>query len=89
MHKINVGHPLVSDIYNLCELCNKKQLTKFNVKVLKEICSYLEIQVKSRDTKMVILDKLNVELSKCQCHKLNQYQRETIISNLVDGYDHY
>ena len=70
MDKINAQHPLVYHIYNLCELCDKKQLAKFNVKMLKEICSYLEIQVKSRDTKMVILDKLNVELSKCHCHQL-------------------
>ena len=56
MDKINVRHPLVYDIYNLCELCDKKQLTKFNVTMLKEICNYLEIQVKYRDTKMVILD---------------------------------
>ena len=52
MNKINVGHPLVFDIYILCELCDKKRLAKFNVKLLKEICSYLEIQVNSRDTKM-------------------------------------
>ena len=70
MDKINVRHPLVYDTYNLCDFCVKRQLAKFNVKMLKEICSYLEIQVKSRDTKMLILDKLNVELSKCQCHQL-------------------
>ena len=70
MDKINVRYPLVYDIYNLCELCDKRQLAKFNAKMLKEICSYFEIQVKSRDTKMVIRDKLNVELSKCQCHQL-------------------
>ena len=70
MDKINVRHPLVYDIYILCELFDKKQLKKFNVKMLKEICSYLEIQIKSGDTKMVILDKLKVELSKCQCHQL-------------------
>lgn len=87
MDKINMRHPLVYDIYNLCELYDKKQLSKLIVKVLKDICSYLEIQVKSRDTKMVILDKLNVELSKCNCHQSDQ--RETIIPSLVDGYEHY
>ena len=55
MDKINVRYPLVYDIYNLCELYDEKQLAKFNVKMLKEICNYLEIQVKSRDTKLSLI----------------------------------
>lgn len=67
IEEIDLRHPIVYDTYNLCELNSSKELAKFNVKMLKEICSYLEIQVKSRDSKKVILEKLIAELSKCTC----------------------
>ena len=61
--EIALQHPVFYDTYNLCELRQRNELKKFNIKMLKEICSELEVQFKSRNTKMIILDKLATELS--------------------------
>ena len=68
LSEIALQHPVIYDTYNLCELHQRNELKKFNVKMLKEICSELEVQYKSRDTKMIILEKLATELSKCACY---------------------
>ncbi|KAK2564072.1 hypothetical protein P5673_012293 [Acropora cervicornis] len=62
LKKMNLGIKLwtksMCDIlwFTISTIYVNYQLTKFNVTMLKEICNYLEIQVKYRDTKMVILD---------------------------------
>ena len=66
--EIALQHPVIYDTYNLCELRQRNELKKFNFKMLKEICSELEVQIKSRDTKMIILEKLATELSMCTCN---------------------
>ena len=66
--EIALQHPVIYDTYNLCELRQRNELRKFNVKMLKEICKELQVQFKSRETKMMILDKLATELSKCNCN---------------------
>lgn len=68
LQEIALQHPVIFDSYNLCDIYEHKELTKFSVKMLKEICSELEIKLKSRDTKMTIVDKLTAELSKCTCN---------------------
>ncbi|CAB3977712.1 Retrovirus-related Pol poly [Paramuricea clavata] len=70
LSEIALQHPIIHDTYNLCELRQRNELKNFNVKMLKEICSELEVQYKSRDTKMIILDKLATELSKCTCSNI-------------------
>jgi hypothetical protein len=62
LSEIALQHPIIYDTYNLCELRQRNELKKINVKMLKEICSELKVQYKSRDTKMIILDKLATEL---------------------------
>ena len=65
--EIELQHPIVYDTYDLCEMQKNNELNNFNVKMLKEICRELEVQLKSRDTKPKILEKLEAELLKCTC----------------------
>ena len=44
LFEIALQHPVIYDTYNLCELHQRNELKKFNVKMLKEICSELEVQ---------------------------------------------
>ena len=65
--QLNVSHPICYDTYDLCERYHSNTLQQFNVAMLKTICSYFEIPVKSRDKKKVLMDKLSEMISKCQC----------------------
>ncbi len=46
--EINVSHPICYDTYDLCERYLNNPLKEFIVAMLKTICSYFEIPVKSR-----------------------------------------
>ena len=52
--EINVSHPICYDTYDLCERYHSNTLQKFNVVILKAICSHFEIPVKSRDKKQIL-----------------------------------
>ncbi|KAL9980039.1 hypothetical protein ACROYT_G008576 [Oculina patagonica] len=41
--EINVSHPICNDTYDLCERYHSNTLQKFNVVMLKAICSHFEI----------------------------------------------
>lgn len=66
-NEIGLQHPIIYDTFNLCEMYKRAELKNFNVKMLKQICSELEIHIKSKDVKAVIIEKLSIELSKCSC----------------------
>ena len=53
--EINVSHPICYDTYDLCERYHSNTLKEFNVAMLKTICSYFEIPVKSRGKKQVLI----------------------------------
>ena len=36
-------HPIVYDMYNLCELSLQKKLSDFSIPMLKDICIFFEI----------------------------------------------
>ena len=40
---IGVRHPLMYDVFNLCEMANENKLSSFKCKMLKEICKHFEI----------------------------------------------
>ena len=65
--QLNVSHPICYDTYDLCERYHSNTLQQFNVVMLKTICSYFEIPIKSRDKKKVLMVKLSEMISKCQC----------------------
>lgn len=65
--EINVSHPICYDTFDLCERYHSNTLQKFNVAMLKTICSYFEIPVKSRDKKKDLVDKLTDMICECEC----------------------
>ena len=65
--EIRVSHPICYDTYDLCERYHSNTLQKFNVVVLKAICSHFEIPIKSRDKKQILIDKLSNMISECKC----------------------
>ena len=53
--------------FDLCERYHCNTLQKFNVVLLRAICSHFEIPVKLRDKKQILIDKLLDVISDCQC----------------------
>ena len=56
--EIGLTHPIVYDIYDLCDYVKKQKLNYFTVSMLKEICTFFELQFKSRDSKAVLMSKI-------------------------------
>ena len=56
--EIGLMHPIVYDIYDLCDYVKKDKLNYFTVSMLKEICTFFELPFKSRDSKAVLMSKV-------------------------------
>ena len=56
--EISLERPIVYDVYNLCEYYANAKLAKFNMQMLKKICSHLEIYFKSSSRKQELIDKI-------------------------------
>ncbi|CAB3999301.1 Hypothetical predicted protein, partial [Paramuricea clavata] len=65
--QINVSHPICYDTYDLCERYHSETLNKFDVAMLKTICSHFEISFKSRDRKQALIDKISDMVNDCEC----------------------
>ena len=65
--KIGLTHPIIHDIYDLCDYVKKQKLNYFTVCMLKEICTFFELQFKSRDSKAVLMSKIKEMTHECQC----------------------
>ena len=65
--EIGLTHPIVYDIYDLCDYVKKEKLNHFTVSVLKEICTFFELPVKSRDSKAVLMSKIKEMIHERQC----------------------
>ena len=55
---IGVRHPLMYDVFNLCEMANENKLSSFKCKMLKEICKHFEIPFNTRNSKSELLQKI-------------------------------
>ena len=64
---IGVKHPLMYNVYNLCEMAYEKKLSSFKVKMLREICKHFEISFHSRDMKSTLVKKLLDMARDCCC----------------------
>ena len=60
---IDVAHPTIYDVYNLCELHT------FNVIMLKELCDHFDVQFKSRDKKQHLVQKISNMIKRCSCNQ--------------------
>jgi hypothetical protein len=67
LDEIGVTHPIMYDIYNICEMACNQQLSTFTVKMLKEICSHFELPFKARSTKTDLIRTVNEMISECGC----------------------
>ena len=65
--EIGLPHPIVYDIYNLCDYVKKEKLNYFTVSILKEICTLFELPFKSRNSKAVLMSKIEEMTHKCWC----------------------
>ena len=62
-------HPIIFDVYNLCQYYHSNKLSSFNVSMLKDMCGYFEIPYKSRDLKRDLLAKVSELVQECECSK--------------------
>ncbi|KAK3735903.1 hypothetical protein QZH41_001350 [Actinostola sp. cb2023] len=65
--EIGLSHPIVYDIYDLCDYARNKKMKAFTVSMLKEICTFFDIPFMSKDTKAVLIFKLKQMTSQCSC----------------------
>ena len=64
---IGVRHPLMYDVFNLCEMANENKLSSFKCKMLKEICKHFEISFNSKNSKSELLRKITEMAAECSC----------------------
>ena len=64
---IGVRHPLMYDVFNLCEMANENKLSSFKCKMLKEICKHFEIPFNTRNSKSELLQKITEMVEECSC----------------------
>ena len=64
--EIGLPHPIVYDIYDLCDYVKKEKLNYFTVSMLKEFCTFFELPFKSRDSKAVLMSKIKEMTHECR-----------------------
>jgi Arf-GAP/Rho-GAP domain/ANK repeat/PH domain-containing protein 3 len=68
LERIGVQHPIVYDVYNLCDYFKKDKLNVFSVKMLKSICKEFELPFQSKDLKSSLIEKVRDMLAGCTCN---------------------
>lgn len=48
LNKISIKHPIVYDMYNICDMVSMNKLSKFSIAVLQEICIYSILNLTSQ-----------------------------------------
>ena len=62
-NEVGLKHAITFDVYDLCEYYHQNKLSAFNVQMLKNILSHLEVPFKSKEKKSILISKLR-KLSK-------------------------
>ena len=65
--EVGLKHPITFDVYDLCEYYHQNKLSAFNVQMLKNILSHLEVPFKSKDKKSILISKLREVIGACKC----------------------
>lgn len=65
---IGVKHPILYDVYDICEYVSERKLYKFNVPLLKDILNHFEISYNSKERKKDLLIKLENMVKECSCY---------------------
>ena len=69
IENLGLKHPIIFDVYNLCQNYHGNKLSSFNVSMLKDMCGYFEIPYESRDPKRDLLAKVSELVKECECSK--------------------
>lgn len=71
MNEVSLVHPIMFEMYNLCELANSKKLVKFSIKMLTDVCVFFELDTSAlRGRKQPYIDLLCKKvISHCTCKK--------------------
>ena len=69
IENLGLKHPIIFDVYNLCQYYHGNKLSSFNVSMLKDMCGYFEIPYKSRDLKGDLLAKVSELVNECKRSK--------------------
>ena len=78
IENLGLKHPIIFDVYNLCQYYHGNKLSSFNVSMLKDMCGYFEIPYKSRDLKRDLLAKVSELVKECECSK-KQFHSVTLL----------
>ena len=65
--EVGLKHPITFDVYDLCEYYHQNKLSAFNVQMLKNILSHLEVPFKSKEKKSILISKLREVIEACNC----------------------
>lgn len=68
--ELAVEHPIIYDGYDICDHVKSGLISKFTVKILKDICEYFDLTFKSRDTKAILLSKITCMVKECSCSRV-------------------
>ena len=67
LDQIGIQHPIIYDVYDLCQYYKNEKLCLFSVSMLKNLCEHIEIPFKSRDRKSDLVLKVGEMISECTC----------------------
>ena len=84
--QIGIKHPIIYDIYDLCQYYKNDKLRPFNISMLKAICGHFEIPFKSRDRKSDLILKVGEiisELYNCMV-TLYTYRHAVIVYKVMN-----
>ena len=65
--ELALKHPIYYDAYNLCAMHHSGELSKLNIKMIRLICSHLEISYRSRALKGELVKMLAEAIEECSC----------------------
>ena len=65
--EVGLKHPITFDVCDFCKYYHQNKLSAFNVQMLKNILSHLEVPFKSKDKKSVLISKLREVIGACNC----------------------
>ena len=64
--EVGLKHPITFDVYDLCEYYHQNKLSAFNVQMLKNILSHLEVPLKSKGKKSILISKFREVIAACK-----------------------
>ena len=69
MDNLGLKHPIVFDVYNVCQHYHNNELSSFNVNTLRDMCRHFEIPFKYRNPKKELIAKVANLVKECVCCK--------------------